>query len=319
MAECVKGSPEILVLGYNAWDVHLPTGAVAERDAKYEVSHIAYTGGGPGATASFALVRLGAQVKLATQLGDDLPGRLQHEELSAIGVDLSLSRINPGFETPKAVILVDPRSGERTIFWTRGDLPPLSPDLVDYSWLDNMDLFYTDGHETAAARKLALEAKRRGLPVVMDAGSVRTGSVDLVAAVTDAISSEGFAPAMTGNENPAEALRALHQMGPERVAMTFGARGVLALESGVVVHIPAFKVRVVDTTGAGDAFHAGYAFARATGRNFTESLTFGSAVAGLKCEDWGGRAGLPELSEVEALVQEGQRQPLDAELAPLLG
>ena len=153
----------------------------------------------------------------------------------------------------------------------------------------------------------------------MDAGSVREGSAALVAVVTDAISSEDFAPALTGCARPDEALRALHGLGPERVAMTFGRRGVLALIGAAIHHVPSFAVPVVDTTGAGDAFHAGYAFARATGRGFRESLTYGSAVAALKCRDWGGRRGLPEHSEVAALLQTGATVPISPEFCPLLG
>jgi sugar/nucleoside kinase (ribokinase family) len=75
--------------------------------------------------------------------------------------------------------------------------------------------------------------------------------------------------------------------------------------------VPAFDVPVIDTTGAGDAFHAGYAFARAKGEDLGSCLEWGSAVAGLKCRDWGGRRGLPDRSEVVQLLAAGIRRPLD--------
>ncbi len=314
----MSSSPRILVLGYNAWDVNLAVTNFPRRDTKCEVERIRFGGGGPAATAAVGLARLGAQVRLVTQLGDDLPGCLQRDELASAGVDLSLSRVVAGHETPRAVILVHPDGGERTIFWCRGDLPALAPEQVNPAWLDGTDMLYTDGHETGAAVVLAAEARQRGLPVVLDAGSVREGSAGLVAVVTDAISAEGFAAELTGCERPDEALRALRQRGPERVAMTCGARGVLALVGASLVHIPAFAVPVVDTTGAGDAFHAGYAFARATGREFVESLDYGSAVAALKCCDWGGRGGLPTCSEVDNLLRSGVRLPVPEEFISLL-
>ncbi len=308
-------SPRIMVLGYNAWDVNLPTRNIPGPDTKFEVDRIRCGGGGPGATAAFAMARLGAVVKLATQLGDDLPGRQQREELTSAGVDLSPSKVSHGYESPKAVILVNPESGSRTIYWARGDLPELTPDRVDLNWLADVELFYTDGHETLAACKLAAEARRCSLPVVMDAGSVREGSAAVVELATDVISSEIFAPTLTGSANPADALRELRSRGPRLVAMTFGARGVLALVGQSIRHIPAFDVPVVDTTGAGDAFHAGYAFARATGRGFVDCLVYGAAVAGLKCRDWGGRQGLPTAPEVEELIQNGAKVPLSGNLA----
>lgn len=311
--------PEILLLGYNAWDVNLAVAPWPARDSKCEVERIRYGGGGPGATAAVALARLGAHVRLVTQLGDDLPAQLQREELTRAGVDLSLSRHLSGHETAKAVIVVHPDSGERTIFWSRGDLPVLAAGAVDPAWLDGADLFYTDGHETEAACVLATEARRRDLPVVMDAGSVREGSAALVATVTDAISSREFAPTLTRCPRFNEALRALQALGPRRVAMTCGPRGVLALAAGKVCHVPAFDVPVVDTTGAGDAFHAGYALARLSGRDFLASLEYGSAVAALKCGGWGGRSALPTAGAVADLLRDGARHGLPGEFEPLLG
>ncbi len=311
-------SPHILVLGYNAWDVNLPVESFPRQDAKCEVSDIQLCGGGPGATASVAMSRLGAHVRLISQFGDDLPSRTQWAELQAEKVDLSLSPVAAGYESAKAVILVHPDHGERTIFWSRGNLPPLEPATMEVHWLEGVDLFYTDGHDAAAAVVLAREAKRRGVPVVMDAGSVREGSAALVEQVTEAISSEGFAPALSGCDHPVDALRDLQQRGPERVAMTFGRRGVLALMGDAVVHVPAFNVNVVDTTGAGDAFHAGYAFARASGQKFLPSLRYGSAVAALKCRERGGRQGLPTVPQVVELLQSGVLHEVPTEFLSFL-
>lgn len=315
----MTAQPRILVLGYNAWDVRLPVAEIPARDTKCEVARIGSGGGGPGANAAVALARLGAGVRLVTQLGDDLPGEMQRRELSAAGVDLSLSQTVSGHESPKAVILVRPDSGERTIFWTRGDLPLLTADQIRTDWLEDTDLFYTDGHENRAALVLAKEARRRGLPTVLDAGTVRAGAAELLAVVSDAISSEGFAPALTGCERPDDALRRLRDRGPQQVAMTFGVHGVLALVGDAIRHVPAFEVTVTDTTGAGDAFHAGYAYARSTGRGFLASLEFGSATAALKCRAWGGRQGLPSLRAVSDLLRDGARRPPPFAFGALLG
>ena len=299
---------DILVVGYNAFDVVVPVAGLPQPDSKQQVAGIHIGGGGPGATAAVTLARLGARVRLVTVLTDDLPGRLQRQELQAAQVDLRWAVTEPNHVSAKAVILADPQREERTIFWSRGDLPHLAPESVDEQWLDETDLLYCDGHEAAAATRLAIAARQRGLPVVLDAGSVREGMRTLVRHCTDVISSSVFAPELTGCLQPAAALRALRDLGPVRVAMTFGQAGSLALMNDQVVHVPAFAVAVKDTTGAGDAFHAGYAWARAAGRGWLESLTFGSAVAALKCRDWGGRRGLPVLAEVESLLRDGRRR-----------
>lgn len=294
-------APRILVVGYNAFDITVPLAGLPTPDAKTECPGMRTGGGGPAATAAVALARLGASVRLVTPLTDDAPGRAQRAELEAEGVDLSLSPVVAG-RSPLAVILVDAEAEQRTILWSRGELPFLPAARADASWLEDADLLYCDGHEPELALALAWPARRRGLPIVMDAGSVREGSRRLVAACTDVISSAGFAPALTGLDAPAEALAALAALGPERVGMTFGERGALALVAGVPVHVPAYRVEVVDTTGAGDAFHAGYAFARALGHDPVGCLRYGAAVAACKCRRWGGRTGLPDRAEAEALI-----------------
>lgn len=310
----MPGPPDdltILVVGYNALDVIVPVGDWPERDAKAAVADIIIGGGGPGATAAVALARLGAAVQLATVFGDDEGAAVQRRELVAAGVGLDRSQVAAGRSSARAVILVEREREARTIFWTRGDLPHLDPDAVDDSWLDGCSLLYCDGHEPAASLALAAVARARGVPVIYDAGSVRDRSGDLAAACTDVISSRRFAGDLTGQRAPADALRALRDLGPARVAMTFGHAGVLALQEGGggLLHVPAFAVPVVDTTGAGDAFHAGYAFARGRGESWPAALEFGAAVAALKCGDWGGRRGLPTAAAADRLRRHGARRP----------
>jgi sulfofructose kinase len=300
--------PRVLVVGYNAFDVICPLRELPARDTKHEVDDIILSGGGPAATAAVALSRLGASVRLVTRLGDDLPSQLQRHELIAAGVNLVLSPGAGGHGSPRSVIMVEADHAARTILWSRGTLPLLEPGEMDVGWLEGCDLLYVDSHEPVAAVVLAREARRRGLPVVLDGGTARPGLAALVACCTDVISSRIFAPALTGQHQPVAALHALAARGPRRVAMTFGEAGCLALSGGRIHHVPAFAVAVKDTTGAGDAFHAGYAYARGLGLGWLECLDYGSAVAALKCRDWGGRRGLPTREEVASLLREGTRR-----------
>jgi sulfofructose kinase len=305
----IPDTPRILVVGYNAFDIIVPVSGFPVPDTKTEVPFIGLGGGGPGATAAVAMARLGARVRLITPLTDDAGGLVQRQELNAAGVDLSGSPVLTGQECAKAVILVQPESGERTIFWSRGKLPLLDADLWDSHWLDGVDLLYLDGHEPDLSLVAARQARARGLPVVLDAGSVRQGSEELVALCTDVISSSVFALQLAGLDDPLVALEELRRRGPERVAMTFGAEGVLALGDPAFV-VPAYKVNTVDTTGAGDVFHAGYAFALALGGEFRHNLEFGAATAALKCAHWGGRGGLPLLNDVLEMLKFGETLPV---------
>lgn len=298
----------VLVIGYNAFDSIFPFYDLPGQDCKHEVSAIHMGGGGPGATAAIAMAKLGASVTLVTPLCDDVPGQIQETELLAAGVDLNFSPRFPGALSPKAVIMVNPQKEERTIFWSRGNLPNIEPACVDPAWLDDFDMLYTDGHETLAATKLAKTARAKNLPVIMDAGSVRPGSRELVAHCTDVISSQSFAPALTARDTFPEALHALSALGPSRVGLTLGAGGVLGLQDGKPFLRKAFEVPVLDTTGAGDVFHAGYAYALGVGQSYVEALDFGNATAALKCRGWGGRRELPTLDEVNHLLDHGTRK-----------
>lgn len=306
----------ILVIGYNAWDVLAPVPRIPDPDSKFEVERIVSCGGGPGATAAFALARLGDRVRLATALAGDEAGERQRRELEAVGVDLGPSRVFPGASSPRALILVDPADGARRILWSRGDLPPLPASAARAEWLDGADLLFCDSHEPQLCAPLAREAGRRGLPVVLDGGTAREGMAELVPLCTDVVSSRIFAPALTGRDDPADALRALAAMGPRRVAMTFGEAGCLALDGGRTFHVPAFAVPVRDTTGAGDAFHAGYAHALAAGEEFRDCLRWGAAVAALGCRGWGGRETLPDAPAAADLLRRGRSRSEKPEAGP---
>lgn len=307
----MKPAPRILVVGYNAFDVTVPCSVSAPLDGKLEVSPILIQGGGPGATASIAMSKLGAEVGFITPLTDDLPGRLQRMELQDAQVDISRCPTIANGDSAKAVILVQAETGLRSIYWSRGDVPHLDPADISTDWLGDVDLFYHDGHEPAASLKLATFARKKHIPIVMDAGSVREGSQMLVPVSTDVIASEVFAPEYSGLEDPVAALRHIQTQGPLRVAMTLGAGGMLALMNDTPVAIPAFECETVDTTGAGDAFHAGYAFALSLKWDFLRCLKFGASVAALKCRDWGGRKGLPHFQEAVDFLESARVRPLD--------
>jgi len=298
--------PSILVVGYNAWDTIVPLPSVPPPDSKYEVDGIVSCGGGPAANAAAALAALGAEVRLATVLADDDAGRRQRDDLRARGVDLGLCRAAPGARTPAAVILAAPDGGRR-ILWSRGDLPRLDPAAVGEDWLDGIDLLLFDGHEPAAAGRLADVALARGLPAVMDAGGPRPEVVALGGRCTDLIASAAFGASVGGSRDPFAALRALRRGPVRRAAITCGEAGCLAVSDGAPFHVPAFAVAALDTTGAGDVFHAGYAFARADGAGFREALDFASAAAALKCLGRGGRLPAPDLPAVRAILADGPR------------
>jgi sulfofructose kinase len=118
----------------------------------------------------------------------------------------------------------------------------------------------------------------------------------------------GVVPELSGAGLLAAAGR-LHQLGVPVVVVTEGEHGSWCVSPDGEAHIPAFAVPVVDTTGAGDVYHGAFLFARARGWDVGPALRLASAVAALKCQALGGRAGIPRLEEAQAMLrQAGSRR-----------
>ncbi|MGH2570921.1 MAG: carbohydrate kinase family protein, partial [bacterium] len=134
----------------------------------------------------------------------------------------------------------------------------------------------------------------------LDAGSLRDEVLKLVPLAEVVIASAPFADALSGSGRHDAALATIRAMGPRLVAITRGEKGCVAVagRSGAPFEVPAFPVEVVDTTGAGDAFHAGAAWALLRGKTWEPALRFAAAVAACKCRHEGAREGLPRADEV---------------------
>jgi sugar/nucleoside kinase (ribokinase family) len=179
------------------------------------------------------------------------------------------------------------------------------------------------GPAAAAAvtiRRLGTPARRarrwwtrraRGIPTLRDAGSLRGATRRLFRRVDACIASLVFARDLAGNEEPEDMLRALEAHRPSIVGVTLGARGAVArARGGPTIRVPALPVRVVDTTGAGDAFHGAFAWGLLHRKPLRWTMRFASVVAGLKCRSVGGRAGLPTREEALREVKGGRgRRP----------
>ncbi len=267
-------------------------------DAKCELQSLAVQGGGPAATALVALARLGMPTAFIGVVGDDGFGEQIRRGLADEKVDLAGLIVRPGGESQFAFIAVDPGTAQRTIFWHPGQGTGLDPDEVDLNLVRRARLLHLDGLKMEACLLAAGEARRAGVPVVLDAGTLRDRYLELAALTDHLVCSEKFFRAFQPDGDLETGLQRLHEIGPGYVVVTLGSQGSAGYDGREFHHCPAFPVRAVDTTGAGDAFHGGYIFALLQGWAMPGWLTFASAVAALKCEHIGGRTGLPTLERV---------------------
>jgi sulfofructose kinase len=267
-------------------------------DVKSEFSELVIQGGGPVATALVALARWGLSCAYVGVIGDDPFGAMIRTSLEEEQIDISGLLVRKGFESQFAFIAAEPVVGRRTIFWRRSTGPPPSPREINFSRVREARVLHTDGFFQEAALAACQEARKAGVLVMVDAGSLREGSLDLARLSDYFIASEPFAMALMGDHNPVEACRKIAHLGPRVVGVTLGAKGYVAWVEGKVIQRPAHPVEAVDTTGCGDVFHAGFIYGLIQGWDTEQSLDFAAWAAAMVSRKMGGRSSIPTLREI---------------------
>lgn len=274
-------------------------------DTKKEISESATAGGGPVATALVSLSRLGVACSFHGIIGDDEAGTRIADSIRSEKVDVSGLLIRPGSSSQVAYIAVEKESGKRTIFWKRPSAEPLKPHELSDDFLDDTDFLLLDGLMAETSLYAARKAHERNIPVMLDAGRVREGMIELARLCDYVVCSEEFAAELAGSEKSCDIEKAVMKMKPfnaKAFTITLGDRGSITISGNDVFQIPAFKIDVIDTTGAGDVFHGGYIYGLLQKWDIKEVVRFASAFAALKCRKLGGRAGIPTLEEVKSLL-----------------
>ncbi len=288
-----KKFPEVFGVGQCALDYLGRIPSWPPPDVKCEFSDLTVQGGGPVATALVALSRWGVSCAFAGVTGDDAYGAEILDSLAREGVDTGAVIVRPGGASQFAFITAEEGSGRRTIFWRRPTGRPPAPGEIDLAPLGNARVFLTDGLFPEASIAAARESRERGTTVVVDAGSLREGMLELAGLSDVFLASETFGRAFAAGAAPLEVCRLIAGLGPAVAGVTLGGRGYAALVDGREILRPAYPVNVVDTTGCGDVFHGGYIYGHLLGWKAEKSLDFASWAASRVSLRLGGRAGIP--------------------------
>ncbi len=285
---------DVLCVGHAAYDLTFTVPHHPAPDEKTTATALASCGGGPAANAAVLVARLGFRAAFAGYLGVDVYSDLHLQELEREGVNTSLIArgTNP---TPLSVALVKP-TGARSLVNYRGRTTPLAPHSLDFTHLAPRVILF-DGHEPGLSPPLAAYARARGIPTVLDAGSIHPGTLALASCVDYLVCSETFARDFTGEPDEWRTLARLSAHAP-CVVITLGARGLIWQTAQGKGALPAYPITPVDTTGAGDAFHGAFAAALAAGYGWQKTLQYASAAAALCCTQLGARPGLPTQTQL---------------------
>jgi sugar/nucleoside kinase (ribokinase family) len=272
---------------------------------KLELRSLQMQGGGQIATAMVACARLGLNARYVGAVGDDAAGHYTIEELRSEAVDASQVRVVAGGRTRQAVVLVDAHSGERTVLWHADPAVVLHPEDVSDDVVHSGHVVHLDGTMPDVALSCARRARAAGIMVSIDLDAIIPGVEELVSLADLCVVPIGFAQQFTGAAEPASACRRFAARCPGFVAITLGAEGALTNVGGAVVHVPAFPVPAVDTTGCGDVFHAAAIVAMLRALPPREILRFANAAAALAARGLGARASCPTVPEVQTLLRSG--------------
>lgn len=282
--------------------------AYPRANTKKEVLEWCEQGGGPVATALVTLARLGIAARFYGVIGDDNPGKKIRQSLVEEGIDTRVIE-REGKSSQIAFIAIEKETVKRTIFWKRPSGKELRKTELDADFLKDTQFLLLDGLMAEVSLYAATQARERGIPIMLDAGHLRQGMLEIAALSDYFVASEEFARDLKWRLTAAALAKRREELGCKVLTVTLGERGSISVSDKGLLRVPAFTVETVDTTGAGDVFHGGFIYGLLQKWELKDIIVFASAVAAMKCTKVGGRAGIPSLSEVKKFLSNTMPPP----------
>jgi len=259
--------------------------------------------GSSSAIFACGAARLGLRVAFCGKVGDDEFGRFMLRELAQRGIDTSSVVIDPHIPTGLSVILS--RLADRAILTHLGSIAALRFDEIDLSLLSrarhlHLGSYYLLDALRPDVPRLFDQAKVRGLTISIDTNYDPTeqwagGLRETLQRVDVFLPNETELLAITREDSIEAGLDRLAEI--PTVAVKLGARGAVARRGSQIVYADSIPVKVVDTTGAGDSFDAGFVYAYLAGQDFAQALHFACACGSLSTRAAGGTGAQATLEE----------------------
>ena len=296
-------------IGENATDIVLRLAEFPARDGKTDTVSREIRLGGQVATAVFAAAKWGLRTRYVGAAGSDHNAKLHQADLRAHGVESHLLQVQ-GAESRLSYVLVEQATGSRAVLCHRDGRVKIEKSYLKRQWFERSRLVQVDGENPEASRLAAAWAREAGVPVMCDLDVFREELRFLLPQVDFPVLSLGILGPLGGSNDPLHALPNIRaKNGSKLVCTTMGERGALAWDGQRFWYAAAYRVPVVDTTGAGDLFHAGFAYGLLRGWDTQHMLEFGCAAAGLNCMAHGARGGIASPRAIERLRSGKKRHP----------
>jgi ribokinase len=272
--------PRVICAGHVNWDVTLHVDDLPGPDGEAQVRDVRMAGGGSAANVACGLVGLEVAAGLLGSVGGDSNGTEARHELAAAGVDATGVQVVPDRPTAVKYIAVDD-DGEVMVFGCAGANEAFDTDALSVEHIDSADHLHLTGQSPETARRLATLARDLGLTVSVDPGRrVDDRDFEPVLARADVVFlNEREAAAVAGDVDGV-------------VVQKYGPDGAEMVDDDERHSHPGFAADAVDTTGAGDAFAAGFLAAWLAGNDGDEALAVANACGALASETRGARTSL---------------------------
>ena len=299
-----------IAMGVHVLDVLVrPVEAIPEGQGGQLVDEIRITAAGSAGGAALVLARLGAEVQSAGAIGTDPAGDMLLGLLKRDGVDTSLLLRRDDVQTSTSVLPIRP-NGDRPAFHVVGANATYGPDDAPWDEIAAANNLHLGGPEFMggeAAAKILSHAREHGTTTSADV--LAPGDPGLLEWLGDALPELDYllpndeqVLGFTGADDLEAGCRRLVERGVGCVAATCGADGVVIVDADGAERVPAFDVDVVDTTGCGDAFSAGFLRGLALGSDRRDAAVLGCATAALVAQGLGTDAGDYDLERAQKLA-----------------
>ena len=307
---------DVVGVGLNATDTLISLSSFPERGSKVEYSRRSVQPGGQVASTVVACQTWGLRTRYVGKFGDDSAAKLHLDAFARVGAEAQLITVS-GEQSLHNVILVDD-AGDRTVICQRNERMVLRPEELRREWIVNARALHVDGHDTEAATLAASWARRAGVPVTADLDDIYPGVDELIANIDYLLVNCDFSCRLMNEKNIERSLRMMQtRFGCRLTAATLGKDGVLAWDGRHLMHSAAYRVPVVDTTGAGDIFRAGFLYGIMQDWPLDRQLDFSCAAAAMNCMAAGARGGIRQVAEIENLMATVPRYDIQSTLTPV--
>ncbi len=296
---------DVVGFGTNAVDYLVIVPQYPAYNSKIELTEYIQAAGGEIATTCAGLQRLGAKTAYIGRFGDDAEGNFGLQTLRDEGVDVQFAGQIAGARTQIAFIVIDERTGERTVIWKRDKKLAYTENDAPADIATRGKILHFTPHDARACFIMAREAKKSGAVISIDIDNIFKGIEEVLPLVDIFVSSAEFPERLVGIADKKKALREIRsRYGCAVVGMTLGETGSLLLCENEFIRTRGFEVPngCKDTTGAGDSFRVGLLYGVLKGKTVAESARMANAVAALKCRAVGARTSLPNERELFDLL-----------------